>query len=59
MGKNLQKLYSFRTDDLLIKKLNHIAEQNTRTRTKEIEHVLKNYVKEYEKKHGEITINEE
>lgn len=56
MGKNLQKLYSFRTDDELIIKLNIIAEENSRTRNKQIEHILKAYVKEYEKNHGTIEL---
>lgn len=59
MGKNLQKLYSFRTDDTLIKKLNIISEEHSRTRNKEIEYALKLYVKNYEQEHGEIVIPEE
>ena len=57
MGKNLQKLYSFRTDDELIEKLNIIANENSRTRNKQIEHILKLYVKNYEEEHGIIMIN--
>lgn len=59
MGKNLQKLYSFRCDDELIDKIEVIAKENTRTRNKEIEHVLKLYVKDYESKHGKITRSSE
>lgn len=58
MGKNLKKLYSFRTDDIIIKKLNYIAEQNTRTRNQEIEMLIKNHIKKYELEHGEIEIDE-
>lgn len=58
MGKNLQKQFSFRTDDDLILKINYIAEHNTRTRNKEIEHVLKNHVSEFEKEHGELIIKD-
>lgn len=56
MGKNLQKLYSFRTDETLIQKLNIISKEHSRTRNKEIEYALKLYVKNYEKENGEIEI---
>lgn len=59
MGKNLKKLYSFRTDDIVIKKLNYIAESNTRTRNQEIEMLIKEHIKEYERNYGEIKVNEE
>lgn len=52
MGKNLQKLYSFRTDETLIQKLKIISREHTRTRNKEIEYALKLYVKDYEEKYG-------
>ena len=50
MGEHKQKLYSFRTNDELIKKLNAIAEEYNRTRNKEIEYALKQYIAEYESK---------
>lgn len=56
MGKNLQKLYSFRTSDEVIEKLNIIAENHSRTRNKEIEFALKQYIKKYENEEGEITL---
>lgn len=59
MGKNLQKLYSFRTDETLIQKLNIISNEHSRTRNKEIEYALKLYVKDYEQEHGEIILNNE
>ena len=59
MGKNLQKLYSFRTDEELIQKLNIISNEHSRTRNKEIEYALKLYVKEYEQKYGEIIVDNE
>lgn len=58
MGKNLQKLFSFRTDDSIIEKLNFIAEYNTRTRNKEIEHVLKQHIKNFECNIGKLEIDE-
>lgn len=59
MGKHLQKLYSFRADDNLMSKLNYIADFNTRTRNKEIEHVLKTYVNNFESEHGQLIIGED
>lgn len=59
MGKHLQKLFSFRTDEELINKLNYIANHNSRTRNKEVEHVLKNYVKDFEATHGELVVEED
>lgn len=52
MGANKQKLYSFRTDDELIEKLNILAEQHSRTRNKEIEYALKLYVEKCEQEEG-------
>lgn len=57
MGANKQKLYSFRTDNELIEKLNIIAEKHSRTRNKEIEYALKKYVEQYEKEEGKINNN--
>jgi hypothetical protein len=54
MGKNLQKLYSFRTDDVIIKKIEYIAKQNTRNRNQQIEHLLKECISKYEKEYGVI-----
>lgn len=52
MGANKQKLYSFRTDDELIEKLNILAERHSRTRNKEIEYALKQYVAACEQEEG-------
>ena len=52
MGEHKQKLYSFRTDDELIEKLNVIAEKHNRTRNKEIEYALKLYVEKCEQEEG-------
>jgi len=59
MGKNLQKQYSFRTDDLIIRKIEYIAEINTRNRNQQIEHLLKECIKEYETLNGNIKIEQE
>ena len=54
MGEHKQKLYSFRTNDEIIKKLNAIAEEHNRTRNKEIEYALKQYVAACEQEEGRI-----
>lgn len=59
MGKNLQKLYSFRTDDSIIKKIEYIADSNTRNRNQQIEHLLKECIKEYEYEHGELLVGDD
>lgn len=57
MGKHLQKLYGIRTDDETMEKLTIIALNHSRTRNKEIEFVLKEYVKYVERNEGTININ--
>lgn len=59
MGKNLQKLFSFRTENEIINKMNFIAEFNSRTRNKEIEHVLKAHISNFESEHGKLIIKED
>ena len=54
MGQNKQKLYSFRTEDELIEKMNVLAERHSRTRNKEIEYALKLYIQKCEKEEGRI-----
>lgn len=56
MGKNLQKLYSFRTNDELIKKLDYISNCEKRTRNNLIEVTLGKLITEFENIHGEIVI---
>ncbi len=58
MGKNLKKLYSFRTEDWIMKKIEYIGEKNTRNRTQEIEHILKQHIQKYELENGKIEIDE-
>ena len=58
MGKNLEKQYAFRCDDTLIKKLEYIAQQNTRNRNQEMKHIIKQYIDVYEIQHGEIKLDE-
>lgn len=59
MGKNLQKLYSFRTDDEIIKKIEYIASTNTRNRNQQIEHLLKDCINNYEIKNGQLIVGED
>lgn len=57
MGKNKTKVTGFRIEDeTILEKLNIIAQENCRTRNKEVEYALKLYVQNYEKQNGNITI---
>jgi len=42
-------------DDLYLK-LKHIAKEENRSFNQEVVYILKLYIKEYEKKHGEIIV---
>ncbi len=44
------KAYPLRVDEELMNKITEIAEKENRTRNKQIEYILLNYVKEYEAK---------
>ena len=59
MGKNLKPQFSFRTDKELIKKIEFIAEQETRNRNQQIEHLIKQCIEEYEKKNGKLIYTED
>lgn len=52
-----QSAYPLRLDETLQKKVKKIAKENDRTFRAQIENVLKNFVAEYEKKHGEIVLD--
>ena len=58
MGKHLQKLFSFRTDEELIKKIEYIAKSNTRNRTQQIEHLLKQCINNFENINGKLLIDD-
>jgi len=51
--------YSLRTDKLTMLKLRYIADNNFRTVNKELEKIVKAYIAEYEKEHGEIKVLDE
>ena len=45
---------NFVTDEILIKKMKFIAEQNNRSMSKEIEYLCKNHILKYELENGPI-----
>ncbi len=49
--------YPLRLDDTLQLKVRKLAKDNDRTFRAQIENILKNYVAEYEKEHGEIVVD--
>ena len=54
MKENSMCQYIFRTNKVLLEKLGYIAECEMRSKNKELEHLLKQKVKEFEKEYGEI-----
>lgn len=48
----------FNTDQWIIDKMKYIAEDNTRSLAKEMEHLCKQHIKKYELEHGEIKIDD-
>lgn len=50
--------FPLRLDDSLREKLRYIANQNSRSLNKEIEFLVKQYVGNFEKEHGEISLPE-
>lgn len=47
------------TDKDTIKKFDYISKEENRTMSKQLEHLVKIKIKQYEKEHGEIKILEE
>ena len=58
MGKNLEKQFAFRCDDITIKKIEYIATIHTRTRNQEMKHIIKQYISTFEEDNGTIKIEE-
>lgn len=54
MGGNYYPPFSLRISEELHEKLKYIARENKRSENKEIEFVLEQYVKKYEKENGKI-----
>ncbi|MCI8963753.1 MAG: hypothetical protein HFG37_08580 [Eubacterium sp.] len=52
------KTYPLRIDNNLQKKVKKIAETEDRTISKQYERIVKFYIEYYEKKHGEIKLEE-
>lgn len=48
----------FNTDQWIIDKMKYIAEENTRSLAKEMEHLCKQHIKKFELEHGEIKIDD-
>lgn len=48
-----------RTDQDIIDKMQHIAKNNSRSLSKEIEYICKQHIAAYEAEHGKIIIKEE
>lgn len=59
MGANKVKVTGFRIEDeTILQKLNIIAKNNCRTRNKEVEYALKQYVECYENQNGKIILEQ-
>lgn len=54
---NQANAYPLRIDETLSKKVKTLAKLNDRSYKGQIENILKKYVNEYEKEHGEIKID--
>ncbi len=51
--------YPLRLEETLSRKIRKLANENSRSYNKEIEWILKNYIKQYEIDHGDIILNEQ
>lgn len=58
MGQYKNKTYPLRLDNELMEKIRIIANQEDRPISKQIERVMREYVKQYEKEHGTIEIDD-
>ena len=59
MAGNYFSPFSLRISEELLEKIKFIASNNKRSANKEIEFILENAVKDYEKQNGEISIGNE
>lgn len=60
MERHKTKVTGFRiNDETILKKLSIIAEENLRTRNKEVEYALKDYIKRWEKENRIIELNKD
>lgn len=58
MPGNYFSPFSLRISEELLEKIKFIASSNKRSANKEIEFILENAVKDYEKTNGEISLND-
>lgn len=58
MKGNYYTPFSLRISEDMHEKLKFIAVNHKRSENKEIEYILEQYIKQYEKENGKITINE-
>lgn len=58
MGQYKNKTYPLRLDNELMEKIRIIANQEDRPISKQIERVMREYVKQYEQEHGTIEIDD-
>ncbi len=56
MGKYKNKAYSLRIDNELMDKVKIIAEDEDRPVSKQLERIIRQYIDQYEKAHGEIIV---
>lgn len=50
--------YTLRIPQIYLDKIRYIAEENGRSANKEIEHMIKQRIKEYESENGEINLSD-
>lgn len=53
-----QNAYPLRIEETLQKKIKKLAKENDRSYRAQIENILRNYIAEYEKEHGNIEIDD-
>ncbi len=58
MGKYKNKAYSLRIDNELMEKVKIIAEDEDRPISKQLERIIRQYIDQYEEKHGKIETGE-
>ena len=58
MGEYKNKAYPLRIDKRIMEKIKIVAEENDRTTNKQIENILREFLKSYEQENGEIKISE-
>ena len=57
MGKNKNKAYSLRLDEEIMNKIRAIAEKEDRPLSKQFERITRDYIENYEKKNGRVSID--